>query len=401
MKIAIIDNKLNLETGGGSNNHLHLIASELVKLGYDVSVITLDLSRTSCPDDLPYPVINEGLNKSRFDRNYRLVLQKALRKYEGKFDIYHIWNPNLLLGGAFYRWCGGKVPVVVNLIGFHFCPAANRMDINCCMHCGFWQRIMHRNESPAKKVLMAPFYALSCALEFLLLNHVDATLPVTQDMAKVYSRHHLDVGKMTVIPVPIPYEYLSGLRRNQRSEASGGEAYNILYAGRLRPSKGVDILIKAIPKLDFNVRLHIAGDGVQRSELELLVKNLGISDRVIFHGWVNHEDVADLYLSSQLFVHPARWPEVFCLSVVEAMALGVPVVVSDYGNIAPQLGGAALPFKRTDVEDLVEKIKLVHSDPSLANSLVEKAQEKAKEFDYRGVISRLTEVYRTTLEGAK
>jgi len=401
MKIAIIDNKLNLMAGGGSNHHLHLIASELVKLGYDITVITLDASRTSCPDDLPYTLINEGLNKSRFDRNYRLVFQRALRKYESEFDIYHIWNPDFLLGSAFYRWRGGKVPVVVNLIGFHFCPSVNRMDINCCMHCGFVQRIMHRNENPAKKVLLAPLYALSCALEFLLLNRVDAILPVTQDMGKIYSRHHLDAGKMTVFPVPIRYEYLSGLKGNQRSDAFAGEAYNILYAGRLSPSKGVDILIKAIPNLDFNVRLHIAGDGVQRSELELLVKNLGISDRVIFHGWVNHEEVADLYLSSQLFVHPARWPEVFCLSVVEAMALGIPVVVSDYGNVASQLDGAALPFKRTDVEDLVEKIKLVHSDPSLAASLVEKAQEKAKEFDYRGIISSLTEVYRTTIEGAK
>jgi glycosyltransferase involved in cell wall biosynthesis len=230
-------------------------------------------------------------------------------------------------------------------------------------------------------------------------NHVDAFLPVTDDMAKIYSWQHLDWRKMRVIPAPIDYQYLRRSTETRASEPLCNRRYNILYVGRLSPEKGVDILINAVARLDFPASLHIAGDGPQRKELELLAKNLKISDRVTFHGWVPHEKVPDFYLSSQLFVHPARWPEVFCLTVLEAMTLGTPVIVADYGDVDSELKGAGLTFKRADVEDLVQKIRLVYENPSLANAMVEKAQEMAKDFDYKKAVLRLLEVYRDVIKG--
>jgi len=397
MKIAIIANKLNLKTGGGSNNQLHIVASELVNLGQDVSVITLNRRLTSCPDDLPYRVVRENLISNRIDRSYVIGLLRVLHKYENQVDIYHLWTPTILLGGSLYRWWGGKVPVVANLIGFIFCQDISRMDLDCCRHCGLVQRIMHRTGNPLKKALRPPLNALESTLAMRVANHVDAFLPDTITKAQVYSWLHFDVDKMTVIPVPKHYEYLRGLKETHSPGPFVNDAYNILYAGRLSSEKGVDILIKATAKLDFPVRLHIVGDGPLRNELELLAKGLGISDRVIFHGWVAYEKLAEFYLSSQLFVHPARFPEFLCNTVVEAMTLGMPVVVADYGDVASQSGGAALPFKPADADDLTEKIKLVHDTPSLAASLAEKAQEKAKEFDYKRVIPKYIEVYRAII----
>ena len=64
MKIAMIDTKLDLETGGGSNYHLNLVASELVKLGHDVTVILLQPSRNSSyPADLPYPLFRRAYSR--------------------------------------------------------------------------------------------------------------------------------------------------------------------------------------------------------------------------------------------------------------------------------------------------------------------------------------------------
>ena len=399
MKIAMIDTKLDLETGGGSNYHLNLVASELVKLGHDVTVILLQPSRNSSyPADLPYPVVQEGLLTGRFTGRFTLELLRVLRKYENQFDIYHLNHGRFLLGGALYRRFGGKVPVMVYLVSVHCCTNRSRIDLNCARHCTVLRRVMHQEENPMKKALLLPYRALENALEMRMANSVDAFLPCTQTWSKIYSWWHLDSGKMNHYPVVINYEYLHGLRESCRAEPFADGAYNIIYVGRLEHFKGVDILIKAIPKLDFHVRLHIAGDGPQKKELELLVKELGISDRVVFHGWVPHEKVADLHLNSQLFVYPPRWPELFCNSVVEAMALGMPIIASDYGDIASELDGAALPFKRADTDDLVEKIKLVHDTPSMAASLAEKAQEKAKEFDHKRVISRYIEVCRAIIE---
>ena len=399
MKIGIIETNLSLKTGGGSHIHLHLFASELARLGHEVTVITLDPSLNEYPDNLPYSVVGEGPALNRFDRGYRLLLQKVLRKYQDEVDIYHLWQPFFLSGGGLYRRLGGKVPVVANLIAFWFCPNWIAINLKCCRHCGVLQKTLHRPENLARKTLLFPFRALECSLASLISNHVDAFLPVTDTMAKIYSWQHLDWRKMRVIPAPIDYQYLRRLERTRAFEPLSNGRYGILYVGRLSLEKGVDVLINAIARLDFAANLHIAGDGPQRKELELLAKNLKISDRVTFHGWVPHEKVADLYLSSQLFVHPARWPEVFCLSVLEAMALGTPVIVADYGDAALELNGAALTFKPTDIDDLVQKIRLVYQNPSLASVMTQKAQEMAKDFDYKKAVSSLIKVYTDVIKG--
>ena len=261
------------------------------------------------------------------------------------------------------------------------------------------QKTLHRRENLARKVLLFPFRALECGVANLTSNYVDVFLPVTETMAEIYSWQHLDRNKMIVIPPPIDYQYLRRLKETSPFEPLCNGRYSILYVGRLSLEKGVDILINAVARLDFPVTLHIAGDGPQRNELEFLAKELGIEERVIFHGWVPHEKVPDFYLSSQLFVHPARWPEVFCLSVMEAMALGTPVIVADYGDAALELNGAALTFKRTDTDDLVQKIRLVYQNPSLASVMVQKAQERAKDFDYRKAVLSLINVYTDVIKG--
>jgi len=399
MKIGIIETNLSLKTGGGSHIHLHLFASELARLGHEVTVITLDPSLNAYPDNLPYSVIGEDPISNRFDRGYRLLLQKVLHKYQGQFDVYHLWQPFFLLGGGLYRRLGGKVPVVANLIAFWFCPNWILIDMKCCRHCGIMQKTLHRRENLARKALLFPFRALECGVANLTSNYVDAFLPVTEAMAEIYSWQHLDRDKMIVIPPPIDYQYLRRLKETSPFEPLCNGRYSILYVGRLSLEKGVDILINAVARLDFLVSLHIVGDGPQGSELELLAKELGIEDRVIFHGWVPHEKVPDFYLSSQLFVHPARWPEVFCLSVMEAMALGTPVIVADYGDVALELNGAALTFKRADIDDLVQKIRLVYQNPSLASVMVQKAQERVKDFDYRKAVLSLINVYTDVIKG--
>ena len=397
MKIAIIDAKLNLKTGGGSNEHLHLIASELVKRGCTVEVITLDPALNAYPDNLPYPIIEAGLFTNSIDKRYRLALLKVLQEHEKKYDIYHLWHPEFSAYGALYKILGGKVPVIVNLIGYSFCSNLARLDIMCYRHCGLLQKVLHRDENIMKKMSLLPFHTLEYHIEKLILNHVDAFLPLTDYMADAFSWQNFNKDKMSIIPVPIDYQYWYGQREICKIEPFHNGGYNVLYVGRLTPEKGVDILIKAIQRLDFPVHLRIVGDGPQRSELERLTKELNLTDYVTFYGWVPHEKLAAFYLSSQLFVHPARWPEVFCLSVVEAMAMGMPTIVADYGDAAQSLDGAGLTFKRADTDDLAEKIKLVYENPLLANSLAKKAQERAKEFDYNKVIDKLLEVYKNII----
>jgi len=402
MRIALIDLKLNMETGGGGNYQLHLTATQLVKLGHVVRVITLFPSLNAYPDDLPYPVFEEGTILNRVDKRYRLGLYSILRRYSSQVDVYHLQNAGLILGASIYRSLGGKVPIVANLTGYRFfCTNLARMDASCYKNCGLIQRICHKSEGLIRKTALLPLRVLDYQLGDLLMNQLDAFVALSDAMAEIHSWQGFNQEKMTVIPAPIDYEYLSRLKEDYHPKPSQNERYSMLYVGRLSPEKGVDILLKAIPGLDFPVTLQIAGDGPERDNLERLVRELGIADRVVFHGWTPHEKVFDLLLNSQLFVHTPRWIEYFCISELEAMALGVPMVVSDCGGMASAIEDIALTFRRADVDDLTEKIKLIHGNPSLAMNLAAKAQERAKEFDYSQVTAKYLDIYKDVIRAAQ
>lgn len=128
---------------------------------------------------------------------------------------------------------------------------------------------------------------------------------------------------------------------------------------RLSSKKDVATVVRAYAKLPAdNSYLVIMGDGPCRLDLEFLVSELGLGDRVIWLGWVKS---SSQYLKAfDVFVSASR-AEGFGLSVFEARAAGLPVVCS---NIAPHreaLNGDGLFFEPGDVESCAEKLSLASS----------------------------------------
>ena len=114
-----------------------------------------------------------------------------------------------------------------------------------------------------------------------------------------------------------------------RSQLWGkGFSYHILSVGTLKAQKDHATLIKAFSQLpkDINAKLAILGEGPLRSELETLVQQLGLQDRVTMPGYVL--DPYFWYRSADLFVLSSRW-EGFGNVIVEALECGVPVVSTD------------------------------------------------------------------------
>lgn len=102
----------------------------------------------------------------------------------------------------------------------------------------------------------------------------------------------------------------------------------ILWAGRLDPVKGLDVLLRAIHQLDpiHRAQLFLVGDGPERDGLERLMNQLEIQDRVRFLG--SRSDVPSLLLAADLFVFPSR-TEGLPNALLEAMAAGLPIVTAD------------------------------------------------------------------------
>lgn len=115
--------------------------------------------------------------------------------------------------------------------------------------------------------------------------------------------------------------------------------FTILSIGSLRDKKNYTTAIKAFAilrsRISLDVRFRIAGEGILKSTLEQQVKELGLESDIEFLG--NVEDVAQLLHSSDIFFMPSS-SEAFGIAAVEAMASGLPVVVSDIPGMAEVVG---------------------------------------------------------------
>ena len=117
----------------------------------------------------------------------------------------------------------------------------------------------------------------------------------------------------------------------------GGPRPLILSVGRLDPPKDQDCLIRAVRGLD--AELVLVGDGENRSQLEALVRDLGMTDQVHFAGWIPNAKLPELYARADLFAIATHY-EGFCIPVLEAMAAGLPVVASNTDPLPEIVAGA-------------------------------------------------------------
>jgi glycosyltransferase involved in cell wall biosynthesis len=107
----------------------------------------------------------------------------------------------------------------------------------------------------------------------------------------------------------------------------------ILFAGQIIRGKGVDLLLKALAKVNVPFECLILGDGNHREYCQRLCARLNLADRVQFRGFVAPDELQRFYLDASVFVVPSVWPEPFGMVGPEAMRYGLPVVAFDAGGI--------------------------------------------------------------------
>lgn len=140
---------------------------------------------------------------------------------------------------------------------------------------------------------------------------------------------------------------------------------NLMYVGRLIPEKGVQNTLYMLAELRKTVpaTLTVVGDGPYRDSLEALTNTLGLEDRVRFLG--QRSDVSDLLAQADIFVHLPDWAEGFGITVIEAMAAGLPCVVNDRGAL-PEIvedGISGRVVKAGDSEGLQKTLKVLWDAP--------------------------------------
>jgi glycosyltransferase involved in cell wall biosynthesis len=115
--------------------------------------------------------------------------------------------------------------------------------------------------------------------------------------------------------------------------SSFSERNLVLFAGQIVRGKGVDLLLRALAKLNVPFECLILGEGNHRRYCQRLCARLNLADRVQFRGFVPPDELQTFYLDASVFVVPSVWPEPFGMVGPEAMRFGLPVVAFDSGGI--------------------------------------------------------------------
>lgn len=214
----------------------------------------------------------------------------------------------------------------------------------------------------------------------------------------------LDGRRVVSIPngvdTSVFYPWVGDRRALRRKLGLSEEDKMVIFVGRFVPGKRVDLLIAGLRQVRERVpeaRLVLVGDGPLRPELEQIVVRLGLDSSVIFAG--NRSDVAAYMQASDLFVLPSE-AEGMSNAVLEAMACGLPVLVSDCeGNrelVTDGLDGIVFP--RGSEKSLAQKIEALLLDTACAQRLARAAVEKVQsQFRLESVAARYLELYETAV----
>ena len=140
----------------------------------------------------------------------------------------------------------------------------------------------------------------------------------------------LDPARVSVLPNPAPEVPPLPPRDELRGELGFAES-TLVFAGRLGPQKALGVLLRALVDVP-GIRLAVAGDGPERGPLERRAHELGLDSRVSFLGVVPRERVLRLFRAADASVLSSAW-ENFPHTVVEALAVGCPVIATAVGGV--------------------------------------------------------------------
>jgi glycogen(starch) synthase len=171
----------------------------------------------------------------------------------------------------------------------------------------------------------------------------------------------------------------------------------VVFAGRLEYEKGVQVLLRTVPRLRRRVpgvRVVIAGTGTYEAELRALAVKLRLGRAVRFAGRLDDDDLGQLYRSAAAVAVPSIY-EPFGLVALEAAACGAPLVVSETGGLAEFADGGrtALTVPPDDVAALADGLTSVLHDREMADKLAISAHEAVDVHGWRTGAERTVRVY--------
>lgn len=303
MKVILINSEYP-PVGGGAGNASQYIAQQLAKMGHQVAVVTSrcgDLHQQEEFDNLTIyriPAFRRRQDRSNAFEQAVFIISASL----WTSSLIRRFKPDATL--AFFGVPSGAVSLFIKLIlKIPYIVSLRGGDVP-----GFRPYDFGR------------YHKLIAPLLRAIWRHASAIVANSnglRDLALTFDARFA----IPVIPNGVDLDLY---KTDERDWA----VPRILSVGRMVHQKGFDIAMRALAGLqELEWEWHLAGDGPQLDALKSLAKELGIAERVTFHGWQSRAQLIGQYQRSNLFLFPSRH-EGMPNAVLEAMASGLPVIAS-------------------------------------------------------------------------
>lgn len=240
-------------------------------------------------------------------------------------------------------------------------------------------------------------------MERYVLRHAGAAIAGNREAVEVV-RAKGYAGPVEVVPqFGVDPELYSRQPPGPDGDNSRQKTFTIGYVGRLVPEKGVELLLKATPRLRSAWCLRVLGAGPLRDSLHQQALTLGVDEHVRFDAPRPSSQVPDYLNQLDVLVLPSRtqsnWKEQFGRVLIEAMACGVPVIGSTCGEIPNVIGDAGLIFPEGDADALHSRLSQLMDDPDLHQQLRQAGRDRVlKHFTQAEIARRTVALYRNLME---
>jgi len=370
MKIGIVC-PYAWDVPGGVSAHINDLAIALIKLGHQVSVLSPAEDDAKLPDFVtstgaPKAVRYNG-SVARLSFGPITARRVSKRIEDGDFDVLHVHEPLAPSLSVLAVWAA-KGPIVAT---WHSSMDKSRMIMS-----------LAKLAQTAMEKISARI-AVSEAARTTLVQHVG--------------------GDALIIPNGVDTSFFIDAYPRQNWP---GQGKSIVFLGRVdEPRKGLEILLKAFPKIREKfpeLRILIAGPG----DIEELIEEVPTLHRnAITHiGMVTNDEKPDVFASGTVYVAPNTGGESFGIVLLEAMASGTPVVASNLQAFERVLdyGKAGVTFENENPADLARVLIDLLADEQKLVELKQAGYARSAIFDWTVVANRVLEVYESVcLPGTK
>jgi glycosyltransferase involved in cell wall biosynthesis len=332
-------------------------SSELARRGHDVTVFTLDHGGHEYKSDPGYLKVVRLRAPLKYG-DAGIVPQLFFRLKD--FDVIHLHYP--FYGGAEYVYLASLVRAQPYFLTYH-------MDVY--------------GDTLFKKVAIGLYEPLLTPLIIGRASGVGAVSMEHMHSSKVFPL--VDRRKIVDMPNGVDVRKF----RPREKDRDLVEKYSLegkvvaLFVGNLQPFKGLHLLIDVMASLrDDNLVLLVVGGGYGESDYREAVEARGLQEKVLFAGPRKHDGDLPLYYNlGDFLVLPSTHSESFGLVVLEAMASGIPAIVSSLAGPSQLVeeGKDGLVAKVGDAEDLKEKIGYMVQQKEIRRSMGKAAREKVVE----------------------